>query len=411
MANDKAWIPPTPVENDASRWFDEKNDASSTVNKDAVEATFLRLAEQQLLTEYAQGVRRYTVNKTAMPALQERLETYITRAAFMLSGAGGYYDQIANFCRGIDRFKRSMLPANSEHYGFTFISRPRLNLTDMQIAQDRCFAPLATEDPRSIPFMIRCYLDSQWANDHQKVATQCPLFNYYSPWFTPIVNGMSAITGWPDPTNYTETSEGGWFQEDQTVVIGGDKLSKTYDLNLTFKDIQGGIIMACMDYWCKWMANACDGTMLPYADAIDANRLDYTVSIYRFVVDPTRRYVTKWAKATGCFPKSVPFGAVFNVNQGEVFSEASSTLSVPFVANHIGKYNDPIILTEFNQLSDRYAKDMWLNTDKNLLVEDERPYALQAINNFCGLPYIVTTRDGVELVFRRLKEESEMFLT
>jgi len=391
-------------------WLDEK--VAGTKAKTDVSAKHLAAARQDLdlvqwEQQFSDAPRKYTVNRNAIPYLNERLESYITRAAYVAGGAGGYYDQFATFFRGLDRFKRNMLPSNSEHHGFTFITRPRLNLTDVQLAQDRCFAPLNNEDPQSVPFMIRALLDTQWARDHYKEATISPLLNYYSPWLTPVVNALTSMTGWPDPTLYTETTEGGFFQEDMTVAIGGDRMSKTYEVNVTFKDIQGGPIMAIFDYWTKWMANACDGVMMPYADAIDKNRLDYTVSIYRFATDPTRRFITKFAKGTGCFPKSVPLGAVFNVNQGEIFSEGSATVTVPFVINHIS-YNDPIIITEFNQLADRYAKGMWAN-DK-LPVDEERPYAPQPINNFCGLPYIITGKNRTELIFRRLKEEAGLFL-
>lgn len=311
--------------------------------------------------------------------------------AYEMSGAGGVNSQLAQFFGKFDRFNRSMVMPNAVFSGFTFFTRPRLNLADWNICADRKFGALRTTDVTSIPFAIRCYLDTEFARTAD--TSGCPLFDKSNPFLVPLSNGLKSISGFNDPTLVTETTDGGFFSEDQTYVIGGDRLARTYDLNCMFRDVPGSGILAMIDYWCQFMANLQDGSMQEYADAIDANRMDYTVSIYRFLMDRTNRYIARWCKCTGCYPVSPPSGVAFNLNEGEFMVNAATNLNVPFKANRI-EYDDPVILKEFNILVRRYAK--FGNLD---MLENPKAFAPMPQNNFSGIPYIRPTDHGFELVW------------
>ena len=303
----------------------------------------------------------------------------IVEMAYETSGAGGQDTQLAQVFSRHDRFGRSMVMKNAVFSGYTFFTRPRLCLRDFNICADRKFAALMTTDVHSMPFAIRCLLDTQYAHISEN-AGKCPLFDKNNPFFVPLCNAVKSVSGFNDPTLTTETTDGGFFSEDQTCVIGGDRLSRTYDLNCMFRDFPGSPILAIFDYWCQYMANLTDGSMMQYADAIDANRMDYTVSIYRFLMDRTNRYIARWAKCTGCFPVSPPSGVAFNLNEGEFMVNACSEINVPFKANRI-EYDDPIILKEFNMLVRRYAgQDIYKN--------EPQAFSQGPTNNFCGIPYI-----------------------
>lgn len=320
-------------------------------------------------------------------------------AALQSVAAGGYSNQMQIFLTGLDRFQRNILPTNSEHSGLTFITRPRLNLQSASLRQDRVFAPLdmnlTTSGSRSsMGYMIRCLLDTRFAKETDLEGHLCPLINSQNPFFTPLCNGLTGISGWPDPIIQTLTTDPGYHSEDQTFAIGHDDLNKTYDLNLSFKDIQHGPIAAIFLYWFRYIANVTKGTMFAYQDDIENRRLNYTVSIYRFVMDPTRRYITRFAKATGCFPKSVPIGAMFNFSEGELFLPAAGKFSIPFVANKI-EYNDYAILQDFNYLVNRYCPD----------VASRTTIPPHAKNNYMGVPYIDTRNGELELVFKQTDDE------
>ena len=99
-------------------------------------------------------------------------------------------------------------------------------------------------------------------------AYKSTLFDVKNPFFVPMCNALSGISGYPDLTLQTQTTDAGFHSEDQTFAIGSDGLRKTYDLTLSFKDIQYGPIMASFYYWLKYIENVTRGTMSAYADDI-----------------------------------------------------------------------------------------------------------------------------------------------
>ena len=315
---------------------------------------------------------------------------------FQYSAMGSYDSQMALFFTGMDRFHQNIIPSNTEYSGITLVTRPKLNLTRGNLLQDRRFAPLDTTDPLSPAMAIRLLLDTKLVHVDKEmthVVDKCPLFNQYSPFLTPLSCGLTGMSGWPDPSLQTYTTEGGYHSEDQTFVIGSDELRKTYDLTLNFKDVQGGPLALLFETWRTWMSLASVGRVTAYPEDIDAQRLCYTVSIYRFVLDPTRRFITRYAKATGCFPKYVPLGAAFNVNDYTNPISGAEKFSIQFTANHVA-YNDYAILRSFNLLMERYCP-----TIHKLPTVPELPEF-----NYMGLPYIKYTDQGIKLVYKDISK-------
>ena len=328
----------------------------------------------------------------------------VVEMAYETSGAGGVETQLAQVFARHDRFNRSLLPKNTVLSGYTFFTRPRLNLQDYNICADRKFAALMSRNTLSVPFAIRCLLDTRYASE-SALAAQCPLFDKNNPFNTPLCNAIKDISGFIDPTLVSETTDGGFFSEDQTCIIGGDRMSRTYDIQCRFRDFPGSPILAMIDYWSQFMANIMDGSMMQYSDAIDFNRMDYTVSIYRFLMDRTNRYIVRWAKCTGCYPVSPPSGVAFNMNEGEPIVAAASDINVPFKANRI-EYDDPVILKEFNMLVRRYNPNDAGDGGTTLNNGGITAFAHNvAQNNFAGIPYIRLSpyQGKYELVWVRRK--------
>lgn len=279
-------------------------------------------------------------------------------AALRSVAAGGFDNQMQSFLRGVDRYQRNILPVGAEHSGLTFITRPRLCLQSSNLRSDRRFAPLDgnPEDYRtSVPYMIRCLLDTRFCRENSQHPS--PLVDIRNPFFTPLNNALTSMSGWPDRVIQTLTTDAGFHSEDQTFAVGHDNLSKTYDFTLGFKDPQYAIIRAIFFYWLTYIANVTKGTMLAYADDIDNQRLNYTVSIYHFTMDPSRKYITSTAKATGSFPVGDNIGQIHNFNEGELFIQAAGKFTIPFTVNRV-EYNDYAIVMDFNRLAERYWSEI-----------------------------------------------------
>lgn len=323
--------------------------------------------------------------------------------AIYLGGVGDAGSQYAQEMSRLNRFGKAFIAGSRELTGFTFITRPRCNLCQANLANVRQFAPLLYCDVGSTNMMIRMLLDTNLASKMQD-KYKSDLFDPTNPFLVPACNALQSITGFPDPNLAVETSEGGFFSESQTCAIGYDRLAHGTELQLQFKDYPGGPVMALHQYWLDYMGFLGDGTMAQYNEEIEHNIMGYTVSIYRFIMDPTGRQITRWCKATGCFPKMNPSGSIFNVNQGEHVVQAVREFSLSYWAHHFGHYNDPIILKEFNILVRRYNEGLF-NGD---VPKDDVPFiARDSINNRAGIPYIIQSNGFNELVWLYTKNHAE----
>jgi len=305
------------------------------------------------------------------------------------AGAGGFDNQLQTFYTNIDRFQRNHVTPNVEHSGFIFITRPKLNLTSASLRADRVLAPMDSFNPRSVAFALRCILDTKFCRDYSEFSSESPLLNIQNPFNIVLGNSTVGFTGIPDMEIQTFTTEGGFFCEDQTFPIGFDDFNRTYNLSVSLKDVIGGPCATMMDMWCRYMHLVTRGHVLAYKEDIDAQRMNFTVSFYRFNIDPVKRYITKYAKCTGCFPKSSPIGGMLNMNEGEINVSGASKFTIGFVCNKI-EVNDPAILLDFNILAKRYCPD----------IEQYPELDCNAHNNFMGVPYIVAGRYGPEVVWK-----------
>lgn len=306
--------------------------------------------------------------------------------SYMASGAGSKYSQIPLFLQNFDKLGYNILMPNQELVGYTFITRPHLNMSTSNLRQSRQMQLFDTLDRNTYGYAIRSCLDPVFAS--ASIDSNKDFIDYRNPFIVPMTNCLQALSGWPDYTIETETTEGGYFSEDLTFVRGSDRCARTYDLTATLRDIPGGYMFALLLAWTTFMAEVTRGTMVAYPWDIDSNRLCYTSSIYRFVTDPSKRYITRWAKATGCFPRAIPVGDIFNFGEGEWYVESTKQYSVPFVANHVS-YMDPAVFLDFNRLVRRYCT----NVDSLQVCPEGAMY------NYRGIPYIDTTGGRNQLLW------------
>lgn len=367
------------------------------------------------------------------PTLWQQFAESILDASFRFMGNGGYNNTIQNFISKLDHHGSAYVPVNIMNYGYTFITRPRLNMTTGNLHQHPVLSLLATKNERSIAFAIRMLLDTCLSRGFEPFAYGHPnrdrgktldqaelgelaakniLVDTRNPFFTPLCNGLRGITGFPDFNIVDQTLGEDFHSGDMTIVKGAELFNRTQELSLEFVDIQGSVILSCFFYWCLYMALQTKNIVMAYPDDIYEQRLNYTVSIYRFITDHTRRNILWWCKATGCFPKSAPIGAIFNINQGDVSISAAKNFSVPFAANCI-EYNDPGIIYDFKRLMRRYNKNFdrfqIISEDTSPAINGSQPDAYRArtltSNNFIGLPDIVDGGSdngfgGLRLVWR-----------
>lgn len=334
----------------------------------------------------------------------EKLMTAVTESAFKGSGAGSYLSTWQMVTSQFDRVGWNPMIPNHEKPGMTFFTRPKLNLMGSNLRLDRVMSTLDTFNSgqyyyNTFPFSIRCYLDSNFArwSAIRDATTRSALINSDTPFIVPLSNQLRSIQGWPDFEVAHETLYSGFYGEDQSHARSSDFGNRTVDLTCTFGDFQGGYITALFLYYLRFMALVARGDLEAYQEDIDARRLCYTMSIYRFILDPSKRFIVKWAKATGCFPYNLPIGKSFDITTKEAYITASQEISISFAANHI-EYMDPIIFQDFNMIVKEWAGgDPMDGRQQSLLTTGE--------DNFRGIPYIDTVSGSNELLWYAAPEE------
>lgn len=350
--------------------LNKKRSTQPDINNAIMDALSKYLPEKYRYVEHLQSIPT-DVMKAACDQLEYELKTdskhslstsdreRIMNIMWLSSGLGGYHNQLQTFMTSLNRFGGTNVTPATEHVGLTFITRPRLCLQSSNIRNNRILTTLDTLNNSTMAFAIRCLLDSNFgnANDglYSKYVSSSPIFDQQNPFLVPLCNALIGFNGSPDFDIESTTTDGGYMSEAQTFAIGGSNLQRgNYQLNLNFQEVAHNPILAILYYWIEYIRCVTRGSLMAYADDIDAQRLNYTVSIYRFLLDPSHRYITKYAKYTGCYPIGIPIGAAFNFSQGDVEVTASKNLSITFNCNKV-EYMDYAILMDFNTLMRRYC--------------------------------------------------------
>jgi len=343
---------------------------------------------------------------------------------WVYNGQGSSVNVFQEHFTGIDRFHRSIFPANQEKIGLTFITRPRLNLQTFNLLGSRRLQILNNNDPNSISFAIRAFLDTNLnnkENDNQytDLLKICPLIDDNNPFFVPLMNSLTSFTGLPTINIEEDETSIGFFGEGQKFSLGHDSLARgNYELTLGFKEVDGGVISSIFWYWLEYMHCVANGSAFAYPDDIDALTMNYTVSIYRFNMDPTNHYITDWCKCTGCWPKELNIAERLHVNENDnwISRNATQQFTVPFNCAVV-EYRDYAIFQDFNTLVRRYCPTInqqigvdgefqpynKVNNSKYGLINTALPNI--GTTNFRGIPWITSDDHGIKLEFRLVNND------
>lgn len=300
-----------------------------------------------------------TTNEGLIPIGRETIE----------SGLGDINTTIANIFRGFNHRGGAVnVPDNKDNQGYTFFTRPRLNLTYDNAYVSRKLRPYLTSDKSSILRAIRVYLDplsqrgrdvnylrgSLFGENHKSLINlaagdivDSPLVDKDSPFIHILGGTLLSLTGWPDETLDTYTSEPGMMKESFSIVDTYIDNYETSDLTATFRNIKGDAITLLFRAWMEYCGRVLSGEMIPWADSLVEYEIDYETRIWRIVTDVSGRRVTKIGSAVAGIPTANPIGQSMNYDVTRPYSEDTKEISVPFKC--VGfEVNDPILVEEFN---------------------------------------------------------------
>jgi|JFJP01.1.fsa_nt_gi hypothetical protein len=256
----------------------------------------------------------------------------------------------------------TVVPSNKDRYGLTFFVRPQLNMTQDNIRNIRSFYSLLNDNQFSIQRYVRCMLDPRLAEGivigtrtYPKIDTG--LVDRSNPFIPILTNNLLSISGWPDLTSPTFSSQPGLYKEVYSQVDGLVRNFESFDLDATFRNVRNDPIIMMFYIWCHYQSYVFEGKLMPYFDFLLENEIDYNTRIYRLILDSTFTHVTKIAATGAAFPISVNLSSFFDYNNEKPFNDQSKEINVRFRCMG-AEYLDDVLIYEFNETVCIFNSDM-----------------------------------------------------
>lgn len=253
--------------------------------------------------------------------------------------------------------RNSNIPVNRENHGFTFFTRPALNLSDKNILNDRGLSMLMSEGSDSISRAIRCMLDYQLS---ARQDLHSDVIDQYNPFMPILSNNLISMTGWRDYTTQTTSTPSGLYRESMSLVDDTPYDYEEYDLTLNWRNITGDPITSIAYYWTRYAKLLKVGDIMSYPDFIMLNELDYNTRIYRIVTDVSRRKVLRIIACGAAFPINAPIGDIMNFTgdgNETPFTTAENQISINFRCTGT-LYQDWKLVYDFNWLVQTFNRNM-----------------------------------------------------
>lgn len=280
-------------------------------------------------------------------------------------------------------------PANNEHHGYTFFTRPRLRLSYDNIISDRSFTPMLSTTNESIPRAVRAILDPLGAyggsataiygsktkqGAESKKATANNDF-YGSSMIDPLCafipllsNTLISLNGWPDPYMDTYTTRSGMYREEWSMVDSPAKIFNSFDLSSNFRNVVGDPVGYLIHAWTQYASLVKEGVFVPYPDSMIENEVDYNTRIYRVVLDPSKTFVTRIAACGAAFPTSNSVGSAYNYDEHTPYNRDIDQISVSWKCMG-AMYYDPLVVRQFNRTTYMFNPDIAF-LDKRVVGKD-----------------------------------------
>lgn len=238
-------------------------------------------------------------------------------------------------------------PVQLERQGYTFFTRPHLNLHTHNCLRTRHMIQLLNKDASSIQAWIRNTLCPSIALT-QEEGLQSPLVQHDLGFIPLLTNALKTLSGWPDYALETYTSTEGQAKEVHSMVDSKLDYLREFDLDATFHNMGEEPIARLFYTWLRYEAMVYEGRLNPLPRFIANNELDYNTRIYRIITDRNDLYVSKIAACGASFPISLPTGEFANYDSTQVLAPKKD-ITIRFKCNG-AMYYDDILKQEFNEV-------------------------------------------------------------
>lgn len=255
-----------------------------------------------------------------------------------------------------------VIESNSDHKGFTFFTRPLLNLTDRNIANINIFNKYITRNPNSTLGIARATLDPRLyyglKNEfYNQAPFNCRIVDPRLAYIPIMSSSLMTLTGWPSIFTPRYTSEPGLRKEQWTMIDGSYETNEVFDLQATFKNYKSEPLFEIFSLWIRYPSLVFEYSISQYLDVILDFAKDYETRIYRFISDDSGRFIKKAAMTGASMLTTEDTGKTFDYKHDRLFNRDLDDISTTF-ASQIAVYNDDRIYLDFNRTTATFNPDV-----------------------------------------------------
>lgn len=223
---------------------------------------------------------------------------------------------------------------------FVFITTPLLNLNNQNIKQSEFFKYMSTNNKGLFKLLnYNGFGSGESAESQINTYSSKPFIHLLSNKFKSIDINDTSLSS----KQYGETYYGYKMELPGPIIdsINGGQI------NITFQETKDLAIAKIFKVWTDYMEGVARGKFYTSNEARRQKIIDYTCSIYYFLLDFDGETIQYYCKYTGCMPLNVPYSAL----QQEV-AGGHDPVELGISFNYSLKEDlDPSILTDFNLVS------------------------------------------------------------
>jgi hypothetical protein len=276
----------------------------------------------------------------------------ISKELKLNAGNGGLGATVTDNLYGLNMLgSRSGFELNSDIGGYTFFTRPLMNLSLDNIRTDPFLSQLATSTD-GINKYVRMVLDPKLyfkdiVDGKHTQGLRSKLIDNSNPFITILSNTLDSISGFPDLVLPTYNSSPGVRKEQWGYGDGPVDIFNTYDIDTNFLNIREEPLSLLMQTWATYISRVYDGTINPYINNQRRREVDYNTRIYRIITGVDGHTIKKIGAIGAGFPKNVPMGQFFDYSYDTPLASQSKKLNFRFEA-YGAIYNDYRLMLSFN---------------------------------------------------------------
>lgn len=264
------------------------------------------------------------------------------------SGTPGTNAPLTNSLRGFRILGKgpAMMPLADDTIGFSFVSRPQLNLSDDVIRRTDRLRALKDVSDNSIGAYIRGMLDERWG-----ATTNCPALDNLNPYITCLTTYLKTSNGFGDLQMGITTTEPGLREQVYQRVNSKLEENGLFTMNQTYFNPRPSVIPALFQYWETYISEVTSGDSgcYPRAKYLLGNRIDHDCAIIHLIMNKDTEFLEQIFTTVQSIPVTFPAGSQANIDntQNSLRGEGQDDFSVQFSSTGM-RYNEPGIISAFN---------------------------------------------------------------